>query len=128
MGASSDTRTITLTIPARPDYVVLARLALAAVCARTALEPNDVADLKLAITEGATAFVNERSPHRLTFTFLIKNDLVVEIGGPPTVGPDHEDGDLSRSIIDATVDGSEWEGDMLRLRKALPGRAPIAAE
>lgn len=108
--------------------MVLARLALAAVCARTALEPGDVADFKLAITEGATAFVDELSPHRLTFTFLIGNDIVVEIGGPPTVGPDHHDGDLSRSIIEATVDDSEWEGDTLRLRKALPDRERIAAE
>ena len=51
-----------LTIPARPDYLVLARLALSAVCRLTPLSPEEVADLKLAITEAANDFVDETRP------------------------------------------------------------------
>ena len=49
----ADGREVSLTIPARPDYLVLARLALSAVCRLTPLSPEEVADLKLAITEAA---------------------------------------------------------------------------
>ena len=45
---------VSLAIPAKPDYVVLARLALSAVCRLSPLAPEEVADLKLAITEAAT--------------------------------------------------------------------------
>src|SRR5437763_904210 len=55
MEASEQTgRSVTLAIPAKPDYVVLARLALSAVCRLSPLAPEEVADLKLAITEAAT--------------------------------------------------------------------------
>ena len=55
----SDSRDVSLTIPARPDYLVLARLALSAVCRLTPLSPEEVADLKLAITEAANDYVDE---------------------------------------------------------------------
>jgi serine/threonine-protein kinase RsbW len=51
---AADSRDVSLTIPARPDYLVLARLALSAVCRLTPLSPEEVADLKLAITEAAS--------------------------------------------------------------------------
>src|SRR5688572_12246595 len=46
-----ESRDVSLTIPAKPGYLVLARLALSAVCRLTTLEPAEVADLKLAVTE-----------------------------------------------------------------------------
>ena len=57
--AKSDERDVSLTIPARPDYLVLARLALSAVCRLTPLSPEEVADLKLAITEAANDYVED---------------------------------------------------------------------
>ena len=62
----SSTRSVRLKVPAKPEYVVLTRLALSAVCRLTSLEPEDVADLKLAITEAATAFVGESSDEQLS--------------------------------------------------------------
>ena len=41
MEASSPGRTVSLTIPAKPDYVVLARLALSAVCRLSPLAPEE---------------------------------------------------------------------------------------
>ena len=61
---AADSRDVSLTIPARPDYLVLARLALSAVCRLTPLSPEEVADLKLAITEAANDFVDESGGHR----------------------------------------------------------------
>ncbi len=122
----AEPKTVALTIPAVPDYVVLARLALSAVASSTTLRPDEVADLKLAITEGASALVSEGSPHRLTFSFQLDHRLVVEIGGPPEVAMDAGERELSRAIIAATVDESRWDGARLRLVKHLPttpGRA-----
>ena len=46
MEASAATgRTVSLAIPAKPDYVVLARLALSAVCRLSPIVPEQVADL-----------------------------------------------------------------------------------
>ena len=59
---ATDSRDVSLTIPARPDYLVLARLALSAVCRLTPLSPEEIADLKLAITEAANDYVDEGRP------------------------------------------------------------------
>ena len=85
--ASTESRDVSLTIPARPDYLVLARLALSAVCRLTPLSPEEVADLKLAITEAAGDYVDEgRSlddESRVNFSFRLRNDrLAMELEGP----------------------------------------------
>ena len=122
MGRATDPSIVALTVPALPSYVVLARLALTAVASQTSLDPDEVADLKLALTEGASAMVTEDSPHRLTFSYRLGEDLEVEIGGvPELVTPDGER-ELSRAIIEATVDDCGWRGTTLWLRKRLPPR------
>lgn len=50
---------VSLEVPARAGYVVLARLALSAVCRLTPLPDDDVADLKLAVTEAANTLVGD---------------------------------------------------------------------
>src|SRR4051812_40237291 len=84
-------------IPAQPGYVVLARLTLSAVCRLSPLAPEEVADLKLAITEAATYIMGgERrqvtreggDDERLTFTFDLGDDaleLSVEGSERPSV-------------------------------------------
>jgi serine/threonine-protein kinase RsbW len=114
---------VALTIPARPDYLVLARLALSAVCRLTPLSADEVADLKLAVTEAASEFVDERlvdeAEGELRFWFRLLDDrLVMELSGPssPVPAPEQE---LSRAIIDATVDECEFSEDRTRLVKFL---------
>jgi serine/threonine-protein kinase RsbW len=105
---TTDSRDVSLTIPARPDYLVLARLALSAVCRLTGLSPEEVADLKLAITEAANDFVDESRPledeSRLSFSFRLLDDrLAMELQGPDS-GVSAAEQELSRAIIEATVD------------------------
>jgi hypothetical protein len=116
-------RDVSLTIPARPDYLVLARLALAAVCRLTPLSPEEVADLKLAITEAANDFVEELPPDaeegRLDFRFRLLDDrLVLELEGPDAEVSDMEQ-ELGRAIIDATVDESDFTQGRTQLVKYL---------
>ena len=120
---ATDSRDVSLTIPARADYLVLARLALSAVCRLTPLSPEEVADLKLAITEAANDFVDESGDiddeSRLNFSFQLENDrLTMDLDG--TAGPvASSEQELSRAIIEATVDEADFSGNRTRLIKYL---------
>ena len=120
---ATESRDVSLTIPARPDYLVLARLALSAVCRLTPLSPEEVADLKLAITEAANDFVDDSRPlddeSRLAFSFRLTDDrLQMDLDGPSGAVAASEQ-ELSRAIIDATVDESDFASGQTRLVKYL---------
>ena len=125
-GASED-RDVSLTIPAKPDYLVLARLALSAVCRLTPLSQEEIADLKLAITEAANDYVEDSRPDeeeaRLDFFFrLFEDRLVLELEGPEAKVSSTEQ-ELGRAIIDATVDECDFGVGRTRLVKYLAGSA-----
>jgi serine/threonine-protein kinase RsbW len=120
---TADSRDVSLTIPARADYLVLARLALSAVCRLTPLSPEEVADLKLAITEAANDFVDEGGAiddeSRLNFSFHLGDDrLLMDLDGTadPVASSEQE---LSRAIIEATVDEADFSSGRTRLIKYL---------
>jgi anti-sigma regulatory factor (Ser/Thr protein kinase) len=128
--ASPVNRTVTLAIPAKPDYVVLARLALSAVCRIAPLELEAAADLKLAITEAATFLMGgdrraearegEEADEQVRFAFDLQDDqIVVEVTGSDERTFSEEERELSRAIIDATVDDCTYEGNSMRLTKRL---------
>jgi serine/threonine-protein kinase RsbW len=121
--ADSDSRDVALTIPARPDYLVLARLALSAVCRLTPLSAEEIADLKLAITEAANDFVDDSRPDddegRLSFSFKLLDDrLLLELEGPQGAVTEVER-ELGRAIIDATVDECDFASGRTLLIKYL---------
>jgi anti-sigma regulatory factor (Ser/Thr protein kinase) len=120
---AADSRDVSLTIPARPDYLVLARLALSAVCRLTPLSPEEIADLKLAITEAANDYVDDTRPlddeTRLSFGFHLLDDrLSMELEGPGSDISAMEQ-ELSRAIIEATVDEANFGSGRTRLVKYL---------
>jgi len=130
---SADSRDVSLGVPAQPDYLVLARLALAAVCRLTALRPSEVADLKLAVTEAAGEFVGDGDDPgpggstdaapgtgvRIDFAFRLEDErLVCELSGSGPRIPAVES-ELSRAIIEATVDRAEFSSQRTLLVKDL---------
>jgi hypothetical protein len=127
--SASPGRTVSLAVPAKPDYVVLARLALSAVCRLSPLAPEEVADLKLAITEAATYIMggerrmNSREEHpdgRLTFTFDLGDDsLGLGVSGDELPTVSDEERELSLALIRATVDSYEYAGGTMSLTKQL---------
>jgi serine/threonine-protein kinase RsbW len=122
---TTDSRDVSLTIPARPDYLVLARLALAAVCRLTPLSPEEIADLKLAITEAANDYVDDSRPlddeSRVSFSFRLLDDrLSMELSGPGSSVSAVEQ-ELSRAIIEATVDECSFGSGRTLLVKYLAG-------
>jgi hypothetical protein len=116
-----ESRDVSLTIPAKPGYLVLARLALSAVCRLTTLEPAEVADLKLAVSEAASEFLSEDGDDDDTvdFTFRLYHDrLVFELTGP-VVNTTESEQELSRAIIEATVDRADFAAGRTLLVKQL---------
>ena len=112
-------RSVSLAIPPKPDYVVLARLALSAICRLTPLQPDDVADLKLAVSEVATERLAGTSEGSVRVHFELEDDrLVVDLHAGPAP-PGSEDA-LSRAIVEATVDEVTYDDSLVRLVKRLP--------
>jgi hypothetical protein len=131
MEASAPAHTVSLAVPAKPDYVVLARLALSAVCRLSPLAPEEVADLKLAITEAATYIMggerrmsarddDSATTPRLTFSFELGDDaLVLGVSGAELPTVSDEERELSLALIRATVDGHDYADGTMRLTKHL---------
>jgi hypothetical protein len=127
--AASDSHRVSLSIPAKPDYVVLARLALSAVCRLSPLAPEEVADLKLAITEAAAYIMGgeRRMSSRagedgglLTFTFDLGDDvLALGVSGEELPTVSDEERELSLALIRATVDSYDYSNGSMRLVKHL---------
>jgi hypothetical protein len=128
--STSTGREVSLVIPAKPDYVVLARLTLSAVCRLSPLAPEEVADLKLAITEAATYIMggerrmsareSEDDSERLTFTFDLGDDsLVLGVSGGELPTVSDEERELSIALIRATVDSYDYSDGKMRLTKHL---------
>jgi hypothetical protein len=112
-------RSVTLAIPPKPDYIVLARLALSAICRLTPLQPDDVADLKLAVSEVATERLSGAPEGSVRLEFELEDDrLVVDLhAGPAPAGSEDA---LSRAIVEATVDEVTYNESSVRLVKRLP--------
>lgn len=134
MEAATSRHTVSLSVPAKPDYVVLARLALSAVCRLSPLAPEEVADLKLAITEAATYIMGgERRQEsraegedgaepdgRLVFAFgLGDEELELTVSGEEIPAVSVEERELSLALIKATVDGYDYADGTMRLTKHL---------
>jgi hypothetical protein len=132
MEASDPTgRTVSLVVPAKPDYVVLARLALSAVCRLSPLAPEEVADLKLAITEASNWLMGgerrqssrdeeEGNGGRLEFKFDLTDDaLELCVGGEEKPTVSQEERELSLALIKATVDSYEYGDGLMKLTKRL---------
>jgi serine/threonine-protein kinase RsbW len=69
---------VALTIPARPEYVALCRLALTGLARTRALSPEVVADLKLALTEACSNSVRHAYEEGREGVVEVRYDLTDE--------------------------------------------------
>ena len=94
---------VTISVPARPEYLLLARLALTGVARSAQVNEEALADLRLAVTEAAANACRHAYPGKsgdVTVRFAVDADtmeILVEDSGP---------GFDSRSV-------GEWEPDAL---------------
>jgi serine/threonine-protein kinase RsbW len=126
-------RVVRLTIPARPEYITLSRLALAGLSRVRPLSDDTLADLKLALTEACSNSVRHaygEAEGHVEISFELRDDrLIVEVvddgSGFEPQEPEGADGDLSegglgiaiiRSIADEVEIGGGPDGRGSRLR------------
>jgi serine/threonine-protein kinase RsbW len=76
-------RTVRLTIPAKPEYITLSRLALAGLSRVRSFSDETLADLKLALTEACSNSVRhayENGEGHVDISFELRDDrLIVEV-------------------------------------------------
>jgi serine/threonine-protein kinase RsbW len=141
-GAAVD-QAIRLTIPAKAEYISLARLALTGLSRLRALDPETVADLKLAITEAASNSVRHAysdGDGTVHVVYDLQPDrLVIEVSDdgegfdyeheppPADAGDELTEGGLGIAIIQTIADefelgrGPGGRGSRLRFAKRLDG-------
>lgn len=132
---------VTLTIPARTEYLILVRLALAGIAREVPVDSSTLADLKLAVTEACGNAVRHAAPAGdgvVHVRYAVEDDAIeirVEDDGPgmpTTVTRGLSSVELSESgmglaIIDALVDefevghGAHGRGTTVRMRRRLSG-------
>jgi len=130
---SPGARTVRLSIPAKPEYVSLCRLALTGLSRLHALSVEDLGDLKLAVTEACTnsvrhAYAGGEGVVEVLYE-LRAGSVAIEVsdsgcgftrGEPSVATQDNDrDGGLGLAIIDSLADEleiSERPGGGSRLR------------
>jgi serine/threonine-protein kinase RsbW len=134
---AKDPGVVALSIPAKAEYIVLCRLALTGLARSRPLDPEVLADVKLALTEACSncirhAYVEGRDGTVEVRYELAADRLSVEVldegsGFDPeaatTVGGELDEGGLGIAIIRALVDELDIEsngsGSALRFTKFL---------
>jgi serine/threonine-protein kinase RsbW len=132
--------TITLLMPAKSEYLILARLALAGIAREVPMSESVLADLKLAVTEACGnavrhAYASDNGVVHVRFTVdpeQIEVEVADEGAGDGDRRPPHEPSDgmpaesgMGLAIIEAVVDELEIEappgnaGTVVRMRKQL---------
>ena len=114
-----DARTVRLTIPAKPEYITLGRLALTGIARLHELPEETLGDLKLALTEACTNSVRHaygEGEGEVEIVYELHPDrLVVEVGdegagftpvaeAEPLAEEDLSEGGLGIAIIRALTD------------------------
>jgi serine/threonine-protein kinase RsbW len=134
---------VKLVFPAKPDYLLLARLALSGLARAYPVEPDVLADLKLAVTEACGNAVRHAYANgddggdgtvAVTFRFTAgRLEMVVEDEGEGLEQPDEDwslppdlEGGMGMAIIREIVDdlevtrGGGGLGTIVRMTKYLP--------
>ena len=116
-------RTVRLTIPAKPEYITLSRLALSGLSRVRRLPDETLADLKLALTEACSNSVRhayDGAGGHVDISFELRDDrLIVEVADdgtgfePGTAkdgGEELTEGGLGLAIIRSIADEVEFGG------------------
>ena len=120
---------VTLAVPARPEYVRLARLTAAGVASRLGFSYDDVEDLRIAVDELCYLLVGaEGRPGGITLRFAVDDAELVIIGEGTARAEPVEFAELSEQLLSALVDEYRVEQDddavtirLVRRRRGVAG-------
>jgi len=134
------TNVVTLVMPARSDYLILARLALAGIAREQPIEESVLADLKLAVTEACGNAVRHAygdDPGVVRVRFVVEREQIeIEVADDGSTGRPREEpappadtapveSGMGLAIIRAIVDeleiddATDGSGTVVRMRKSL---------
>ena len=124
MGAETTPDTISLSVPARVEYVPIVRLLVAGVANRIQLTLDEIEDLRLAVDELCHSLVDADHPAgEMVITCRVLSEAlaiegVSEVPVEESERRPTEIQDLSRRILDALTDEYEvdLDGDQRRFR------------
>jgi serine/threonine-protein kinase RsbW len=140
----ADELRVRLSFPAKPDYLLLARLALSGIARQALLDDEVLADLKLAVTEACGNVVRhaypDGDPGEVAVSYVVSDDRIVmvvedhgagfdavEAARVPVAGP--VDAGMGLAIIKTIADeldigtGADGRGTIVRMTKRLPPAA-----
>jgi anti-sigma regulatory factor (Ser/Thr protein kinase) len=116
----TDTQTTTdeirLEVPAAPEYLRLARLAVADVGARAGWSYEDIDDLRIAVDELCYAIGAGAERGRLTLTYRVTADGIEVEGAGEGTSPLTAPGELAEAIVTAVVDEYSLDAPARRFR------------
>ena len=125
---------ISLTLPSSPEYVLLARLVMGQAGRLAGLEPEDIYDLKLAVTEAVTNVIRHASVESYEIEYRILplgiEVSVMDAGGGFSVEdlagePDEHGGfglTVIRNLVDElTLDSTKGGGTRLKMVRRARG-------
>jgi serine/threonine-protein kinase RsbW len=133
----SDDFVVRLAFPAKPDYLLLARLALAGLARKVPVDDEALADLKLAVTEACGNAVRHAyggDPGDVAVSYRVQGDVLeilvedqgtgIDTSALPSKTADAMGGDgMGMAIIRAVVDefdverGADGRGTVVRMAK-----------
>jgi serine/threonine-protein kinase RsbW len=128
---------VSLTLPSSPEYVLLARLVVAQVGRLAGFGPEDIYDLKLAVTEAATNVIRHAAVQNYEIEYRVLSRAVeitvIDAGGGFNVAdlasaPDGQGGfglAVMRDLVDELVlDSTEGGGTRLKMIRRASAEGP----
>jgi serine/threonine-protein kinase RsbW len=128
---------VSLTLPSSPEYVLLARLVVAQVGRLAGFGPDDIYDLKLAVTEAATNVIRHAAVQNYEIEYRVLAQAVeitvIDTGGGFNVAdlaraPDGQGGfglAVMRDLVDELVlDSTEGGGTRLKMIRRASAEGP----
>lgn len=111
---------VTLTIPSRPEYVGVARLAILGVASRMRFSYDEVEDIRLAVGEACTHAIDRLNgagagDQKIDLACTIgANRLVIEVRSPMVAAPARPR-TPEESDLDNLIEGKELSGVLIRI-------------
>ena len=118
-----DTTPVTVTFPAVPEYLRLARIATADAASRAGLDYEEIDDVRIAVSE-LCSVVSVESASTVTLAFLVSAGSLTVEGEARTGGSEISPNELSQAIVAAVSDehSLETDGGVTRFRVAKRAR------
>ena len=121
-----ETTPVTITFPAAPEYLRLARIATADAASRAGLDYEEIDDARIAVSELCSLLSVDPSAS-ITLAFIVETGVLSVTGEAVTGRSAVSANELSRMIIAAVVDEHTLgtDGDTTRFRITKRARATV---